>query len=707
MKHIYLLLLFVVPTFAFGQLKEIAFAELTAGSGMFFGAQMSPTTITVTVQGPADRFIAFGFGTGMATGNDAIIWSTLGTGVAPLQLRDHRMIGSGVEPSVDAQQDWTEVSNNVSGGNRTIVATRALNTGDANDVTFNFAATTQNLFWAKGPSATNQLQNHGGANRASGIVRNWVTVDQTPPAVNTLTPNDNANGVGLTQNLIMNFNENIAWGTGSLRLYDGSNNLIQTVSNGSPGVAVLGSTLNWNPTANFVVNTQYYVQIDATAIKDAAGNFYAGISDNVTWNFNTNDITAPVLTASPFIPADNTSGVAVSQSLSITFNENVQAGTGFVNLFDAANNVIEAFDLEVSPQVSFSGATLTIDPTMDLLPNTSYYVLVQNGAIEDLSGNPYAGFSTNTTWNFNTNDIVAPSLLGFTPTDNATNVAVNPTIAMTFDEDVVIGTTGALQLWEEGSGIVESFTLAGGNINAVNDVVTVALSGDLNENSSYYFITIGSIIEDVMGNDYAGINDTTTWNFSTGDFTGPILAATNMFTPADNATNVPVAIILNIAFNENIALGSGEIHLINETTGSDEVFSQGMGDISISNNEITLTPSSNLDLNTGYHVLIDSDAIEDIAGNTFAGISDTTEWNFVTEDNSNLDELSQNGISWNGNVLTFKTNDIPPANLYDATGKLVVKDLKQQTDCSGLPSGVYLLTINRDEKFQTIRLYVE
>lgn len=706
MKHIYLLLLFVVPTSVFGQLKEIAFAELTAGSGMYFGAQMSPTTITVTVQGPADRFIAFGFGTGMASGNDAIIWSTLGTGAAPLQLRDHRMIGSGMEPSVDAQQDWTVISNDIVGPNRTIVASRALSTGDANDVTFNFAATTQNLFWAKGPSATNQLQYHGGSNRASGIVRNWVTVDQTPPAVNTLTPNDNANGVGLTQNLIMSFNENISWGTGSITLYDGSNNVIQTISNGSPGAAVLGSTLNWNPSANFVVNTQYYVQIDATALKDAAGNFYAGISDNTTWNFNTNDVTAPALSASPFIPADNASSVPLSQILSVTFNENIQAGTGLIELFDGTNTLIESFDVATSGQLTFTGAVVTINPTADLVMNTSYYLHIASGAIKDMSNNNYAGFSNNTTWNFNTNDATAPLATLYFPLDNEIDVITNATLAITFDENVFLG-TGTLDLYKEGSGLVESFNSASAGLNATANMITIDPTADLDETSGYYIKTTGSIIEDAMGNDFAVIADTTTWNFNTGDFTGPMLAAANMFTPADNATNVPIASTLTIAFNENIALGSGEIHLVNESNGVIEIFSLSNGDISISNNEITLTPNSNLAIETGYHVVIDNNAIEDLAGNTFAGISDTTDWNFVTEDDSNLDEFAQNGISWNGTILTFKTNDIPMANLYDATGKLIFSVLKQQTDCSALPAGVYLLTINRDEKFQTIRLYVE
>ena len=60
MKKIHFLLFAICPLMAFSQTKEIAFAELTPGSGMFFGAVMTTTDITVTVQGPSDRFLAFG-----------------------------------------------------------------------------------------------------------------------------------------------------------------------------------------------------------------------------------------------------------------------------------------------------------------------------------------------------------------------------------------------------------------------------------------------------------------------------------------------------------------------------------------------------------------------------------------------------------------------------------------------------------------------
>ncbi len=708
MKRYYTLLFLALPLFSLAQVKEIAFAELTPGSGMYFGAEMTTTTITVTVQGPADRFLAFGFGTGMGTGNDAIIWSTLGTGAAPLQLRDHRMIGSGNEPSVDAQQDWSVISNNVVGANRTIVASRALSTGDANDVTFNFAATTQNLFWAKGPSASNQLQYHGG-NRASGIVRNWVLADIIPPTVNSFSPADNANQVSLTANLLINFNENVQFGAGSITLYDESNNVVQTVSSGSPGLSISGSTVLFNPSANFVQNMDYYVHVDPTAITDMEGNAFAGFTDNTTWNFNTNDITAPVLaTVNPLSPADNSSGAALTTNLTATFNENIQAGTGVIELFDGGGTLIESFDVATSPQVSFAAATVTINPTADLVINTNYYVHIAATAVTDLSGNAYLGISSNTAWNFNTNEAVAPSLLGTSPADNAMGVALGTNLVLTFDEPVQINASMVLsiRLHESGGTLVESFASAHPGISVAGNVVTIDITGNLDESTGYYVLIDNGLIGDLIGNNYAGISDNTAWSFTTGDFTAPELVAP--FAPADNATNVPQNTALVITFNEPIAAETGFITLVDESGVSpDEQFDVATSSaVNISGSTVTITPASELLPETNYHVVIDAGAIEDLASNTFAGISDTTAWNFETALNVGLTELENAGISWDGTILKLKPGSSVKATLLDASGKIVRVNLQPVTDCSDLPTGIYFVGLESETATQTVRIYV-
>ncbi len=702
MKKIYALFLAVSPLWTFGQTKEITFSELTAGSGMYFGAVMTTTDITVTVQGPSDRFIAFGFGTGMATGNDAIIWSTLGTGAAPLQLRDHRMIGQGNEPTVDAQQDWTVISNNVSGGNRTIVASRALNTGDANDVVFNFAATTQNLFWSKGPSATNQLQYHGASNRASGIVRNWVTPDVTPPTIATTTPADNAVGVSLTSNITINFSENISWGTGSLILYDGSNNVIQTVSNGNPAATITGSTFFYNPPANLVLNTPYYIQIDATAFKDAANNFFTGISDNTTWNFNTNDVTAPALTAAPFVPADNSVGVALTTPLSLTFNETIQAGTGEIQLYTAGGTLVESYDVQTSPLISFSGPVVTINPT-DLILNTSYYVNVQSGAIKDMSNNNYAGFSNTTTWNFNTNDVTPPlAVAPFSPADNAVNVPVAGDFSISFTEDVQISAVGVIEIYASNGTFIESFGFGSPQITVNGATVNFSTVNPLNENTSYYVNIEPGFIEDLSGNDFAGIMNNTLWNFTVGDFTAPTITSVS---PADDATNVPLNITPIIFFSEFIELGTGSYFLVNEDNSNVVEFNTTLGNITATANSVALNQPG-LTLGAHYHILIDNDAIVDAAGNAFTGISDTTAWSFRATIVNGLEELSFSDYSWNGTELIIK---VPYASgeILDATGRVVRKMDAKLTVLDNLPSGIYTVRIQQNSVPSFFRIYVD
>lgn len=702
MKKIYALLLVVSPLWVFGQTKEITFSELTAGSGMYFGAVMTTTDITVTVQGPSDRFIAFGFGTGMATGNDAIIWSTLGTGAAPLQLRDHRMIGQGNEPTVDAQQDWTVISNNVSGGNRTIVASRALNTGDANDVVFNFAATTQNLFWSKGPGATNQLQYHGASNRASGIVRNWVTPDVTPPTIASTTPADNAVGVSLTSNITINFSENISWGTGSLILYDGSNNVIQTVSSGNPAATITGSTFFYNPPANLVLNTPYYIQIDATAFKDAANNFFAGISDNTTWNFNTNDVTPPALTATPFVPADNAVGVALTTPFSLTFNETIQAGTGEIQLYTSGGTLVEAYNVQTSPLISFSGPVVTINPT-DLILNTSYYVNVQSGAIKDLSNNNYTGFSNTTTWNFNTNDVTPPlGVAPFSPADDAVNVPATGNFSISFTEDVQLAASGTIEVFTAGGISVESFASGSAQITVSGATVSFSTTNPLNENTAYYVHISPGFIEDLSGNDFAGITNNTLWNFTVGDFTAPGIASLN---PADNSLDVLLNITPTITFNENIVVGTGSFYLVRENGGTSQEFSTVLGNITTTANSVTLNQPG-LQLAANYHILIDNDAVEDPAGNAFAGISDTTAWSFRAVLETGLSELAFNEYSWNGTELIIK---IPGASgeILDMNGRIVRKLDTPKTVLDNLSTGIYVVRILRNNEPAFLKIYVD
>jgi hypothetical protein len=88
-------------------------------------------------------------------------------------------------PVTDAQQNWTITSDVVNAGTRTIIATRALNTGDANDYAFSATPTAISLIWARSGSATFTYSNHGGSNRGITTTSFTFVPPPAPPAAPT------------------------------------------------------------------------------------------------------------------------------------------------------------------------------------------------------------------------------------------------------------------------------------------------------------------------------------------------------------------------------------------------------------------------------------------------------------------------------------------------------------------------------------------
>ena len=120
-----------------------------------------------------------------------------------------------------------------------------------------------------------------------------LSVDMANPTINTLSPSDNSTGVDRNTNLVMNFWEFVQKGSGSILIRKASDNSIaETIDVASPQVTVSNWTVTIDPSIILQGSTDYYVQIAAGAIKDSAGNNYAGIGDTTTWSFST---TVPVV----------------------------------------------------------------------------------------------------------------------------------------------------------------------------------------------------------------------------------------------------------------------------------------------------------------------------------------------------------------------------------------------------------------------------
>lgn len=125
-------------------------------------------------------------------------------------------------------------------------------------------------------------------------------------------------------------------------------------------------------------------------------------------------------------PADDAVDVAVDADIVLTFNEDVQAGTGNISVFNAADDtLVEAVAVG---NAEFDGATVTVDLVADLEAGTDYYVRVAPTAIEDMADTPFAGIGNPTAFNFTTAGD-APA-----PTGNTFDMAAGGTYAGTVGE---------------------------------------------------------------------------------------------------------------------------------------------------------------------------------------------------------------------------------------------------------------------------------
>ena len=158
MKKITFILTLLISSYGFAQNVSTGVVNL-GGSDFTVNFQVNGTTnkVTMTMVGPSTVWLAVALNTSAGNsmgsgGEDVILYDSTG-------LKDRNLTGAQNAPNVDASQDWTQSSNTVASGVRTIVATRDLNTNDSNDYVFTTTSTTFPLLWAKGSSLT--LGYHG------------------------------------------------------------------------------------------------------------------------------------------------------------------------------------------------------------------------------------------------------------------------------------------------------------------------------------------------------------------------------------------------------------------------------------------------------------------------------------------------------------------------------------------------------------------
>ena len=225
----------------------------------------------------------------------------------------------------------------------------------------------------------------------------------------------------------------------------------------------------------------------------------------------------------------------------------------------------------------------------------------------------------------------APALAALSPADEASNIALNSDLVATFDEPITLTGSGSVTIRNLTLGSDITITLPDTQVTAAGTQVTINPTANLNTSTAYAVWISNNAVEDLGGEDFAGIGDDITWNFiTTADGIPPTILS---MIPADDSIDAAPCANLSVTFSEDVALGgSGSITIRNLTLASDDVISLPDTQVSVSGTDLTIDPALHLDGGTDYAVQISADAILDLNGNSFAGIADDVTWNFITAD---------------------------------------------------------------------------
>ncbi|WP_234530248.1 Ig-like domain-containing protein [Paenibacillus pseudetheri] len=558
--------------------------------------------------------------------------------------------------------------------------------------------------------------------------------DLVAPTVVGLTPTNDAKDVPVNTNLVLAFSENIKVTGKTIKILNkADDSVIETITASDPTkVTVSGNKITIKPATDLTYGTGYYVQIEAGAVQDIAGNSYAGISGKTKWNFTTvaPDETAPTVTS--LAPAINATKVPLNTELTVTFSEKVRALVGeekYIRIMSPGSafysedyyeshppEEVELIAIDDTNKVTITGNVVTIKQTK-LDYGQEYYVTIDQGALEDLAGNLYEGLNGHAqyeqyagqsgiiknvmenTWIFEMvarPDTTPPIIKTFMPLNNASEVAVDTNLGLTFSEKVVPVTGKNISIRKTSDDSVVETIAANDTtkITLLDGKATLTLSSSLAAGTGYYVLIEAGAFKDEAGNLFTGITSKTGWRFTTAAeiAKGPTVIS---LSPADEVTNVGVDSSLKLSFSEDVQGVAGKKVMLKKELDNSTVYAFDMGDItsvSVSGKTVTINPylmlsdhdGKYMDYNTKYYVQVDAGAIKDAKGNAFAGITDKTTWNFTTglaPDKTDLTATSYSPVKGATNVaadtslkLTFSST------VQDVWGKKI--EIRKKSDDS-------------------------
>ncbi|WP_288239811.1 Ig-like domain-containing protein, partial [uncultured Prochlorococcus sp.] len=138
-------------------------------------------------------------------------------------------------------------------------------------------------------SAFDDSSNNSFSGISSKTALSFTTADVEAPNLSSSSPADNATSVGVNSNIELTFSETVEAKSGSFYIRKSSDDsIVEKIDVLSSQVSGSGSNLiSIKQSSDLSPETEYYLQIDASAFDDLSGNSFSGISSKTDLSFTT------------------------------------------------------------------------------------------------------------------------------------------------------------------------------------------------------------------------------------------------------------------------------------------------------------------------------------------------------------------------------------------------------------------------------------
>ena len=442
-------------------------------------------------------------------------------------------------------------------------------------------------------------------NNLNGFNASFTTAngtDITAPTVTSVTPTNNATGIGQNQVVSLTFSKSLNPSTvnaSTFALYNGA-----TYLGGSISLSAGNRSVSFNAT---LPTSALITVIVTSGLTDLAGNHLADFSSQFTTAAATTGTHPSVITQRP---GNGATGVPATAPIYLLTNQSLNTATVPGAIHVSQNGVLIAG----STQVSGNGQSILFTPSSAFTGGAVIQIFFDANATDN-SGNTLNPYSGQFTVSPNLS-AVGPTVAFLNPTNGANNAPLSTVIDIQFTKPIAAGTvTSANFFLKQNDATLVPSTVTQPYPDVVRIKPNALLTG---ATTPFYRINITTAVTDTQGNPYTGPTASYYFYTSPTSITDTVAPTITGVAPFDNSTGVGDNALIRASFSESIDPATVNAISFSITAGAFTVVPSSIS-FSNLNQDVTITPQAPLPDGTLFTISLSG--VTDVSGNAITPLT--------------------------------------------------------------------------------------